>query len=36
MNVYGLRALAEEASGDATGAAADRAHMQEFGKKNIK
>jgi class 3 adenylate cyclase len=36
MNAYRLRALAEEASGDAAGAAADRAHMQESGKTKIK
>jgi tetratricopeptide (TPR) repeat protein/class 3 adenylate cyclase len=35
MNAYRLRALAEEASGDAAGAAADRAHLRE-GKNKIK
>jgi tetratricopeptide (TPR) repeat protein len=28
MNAYRLRALAEEASGDAAGATADRAHLR--------
>jgi len=36
MNAYRLRALAEQASGDAAGAAADRAHMQESKKTKIK
>jgi class 3 adenylate cyclase/Tfp pilus assembly protein PilF len=36
ISAYRLRAQAEDASGDATGAAADRAHMQESENKNIK
>jgi class 3 adenylate cyclase/Tfp pilus assembly protein PilF len=33
VNAYRLRALAEEASGDAAGAAADRAHLRESPKR---
>jgi class 3 adenylate cyclase/Tfp pilus assembly protein PilF len=36
MNAYRLRAMAEEASGDAAGAASDRAHLRESGKRGNK
>jgi hypothetical protein len=36
MNAYRLRALAEEASGDSAGAAADRGHMKGLPKRKIK
>jgi class 3 adenylate cyclase len=35
-NAYKFRALAEEASGDAAGAAADRAQMRDAGKEKVK
>jgi class 3 adenylate cyclase/Flp pilus assembly protein TadD len=36
MNAYRVRALAEEASGDSAGAAADRGHMKGLPKRKIK
>jgi class 3 adenylate cyclase/Tfp pilus assembly protein PilF len=36
VNAYRFRAAAEEASGDTAGAIADRAHLHESGKKQVK